>query len=284
MASAIEPSLPLALGGNPDYPTSDHRPMAETDLHRDMMYDVIGVLKAYYAGRPAYVTGNLLVFYEPGNKRRHISPDCMVVKGIVPVSHLNYLIWEQGKSPDVVIEITSKTTRSEDIKKKFEIYRTIMRVPEYFLFDPTGDYLQPRLQGYRLIDDQYVPIEPTDGRLFSEELQLYLEGQEIPNWQEKLQLFKLKRPAEQLRFYNPATDAWLPTAEESLQIEQQRAEEAELMARQAELARQQAEFARQQAEFGRQRAEQAQQQADAKNERLLREVEDLKQRLGDGNA
>jgi Uma2 family endonuclease len=199
MASAIGHPLERALGGNPDYPTSDHRPMAETDLHREMMFDVIEALKAHYAGQPVYVTGNLLVFYEPGNKRRHISPDCMVVKGVVPVPHLNYLIWEEGRSADVVIEITSKTTRREDIKKKFDIYRTIMRVHEYFLFDPTGDYLSPRLQGYRLFDDQYVPIEPTAGRLFSEELNLFLEGQEIPNWRERLKLFKLKRPAEQLR-------------------------------------------------------------------------------------
>ena len=74
MARAIERPLQLASGGNTDYPTSDHRPMAETDLHREMMFDVIEALKAYYAGQPVYVTGNLLVFYEPGNKRRHISP------------------------------------------------------------------------------------------------------------------------------------------------------------------------------------------------------------------
>jgi Uma2 family endonuclease len=273
MASAIERPPERALGGNPDYPTTDHRPMAETDLHRDMMFDVIAALRAYYAGQPAYVTGNLLVFYEPGNKRRHISPDCMVVKGILPVSHLNYLIWEQGRSPDVVIEITSLRTRSEDVKKKFDIYRTIMRVPEYFLFDPTGDYLKPRLQGYRLLDDQYAPIEPTDGRLYSEELKLYLQGEEIPNWREKLILFKLKRPAEQLRFFNPVTGEWLPTIAESLQIERQRAEEAELTSQQAEHAKQQAEHAKQQAEH-------AKQQADVENVRLKQELDELRRKLG----
>jgi Uma2 family endonuclease len=266
MASATERSLQRGLGGNPNYPTSDHRPMAETDLHREMMFDVIEALKSYYAGQPVYVTGNLLVFYEPGNKRRHISPDCMVVKGVAPVPHLNYLIWEEGRSADVVIEITSKTTRKEDIKKKFDIYRTIMRVREYFLFDPTGDYLSPRLQGYRLIADQYVPIEPTEGRMFSEELGLFLEGQEIPDWRERLKLFKLKRPAEQLRFFDPAIGRWLPTIAESLQIARQRAEAAEQEKQQAEQAKQQ--------------AEQAKQQADAENERLRREVEELRKRPG----
>ncbi len=259
MASAIEQPLERGLGGNPDYPTSDHRPMAETDLHRELMFEIIEALKAYYAGQPVYVTGNLLVFYEPGNKRRHISPDCMVVKGVAPVPHLNYLIWEEGRSADVVIEITSKTTRKEDIKKKFDIYRTIMRVREYFLFDPTGDYLSPRLQGYRLIDDQYVPIEASGGRLFSEELGLFLEGQEIPDWRERLKLFKLKRPAERLRLYDPVTSRWLPTIAESLQIAQQRAEEAEQQKLQADQARQ---------------------QTHAENERLKHELQKLRERLG----
>jgi Uma2 family endonuclease len=266
MASAIEQPLERGLGGNPEYPTSDHRPMAETDLHRELMFEIIEALKAYYAGQPVYVTGNLLVFYEPGNKRRHISPDCMVVKGVAPVPHLNYLIWEEGRSADVVIEITSKTTRKEDIKKKYDIYRTIMRVHEYFLFDPTGDYLSPRLQGYRLIDDQYVPIEPTGGRLFSEELGLFFEGQEIPDWRERLKLFKLKRPAEQLRLYDPATSRWLPTIAESLQIARQRAEAAEQRKLQAEQQRLQ--------------ADQARQQTDAENERLKRELAELRKRVG----
>jgi Uma2 family endonuclease len=265
MATAIEHPPQLALGSNSDYPTRDGRPMAETDLHRDMMFDVIAALKGYYAGQPVYVTGNLLVFYEPGNKRRHISPDCMVVKGVMPVSRLNYLIWEEGRSADVVIEITSRTTRREDIKKKFEIYRTVMRVREYFLFDPTGDYLTPRLQGYRLIEDQYVPMELTGGRLFCEELGLQLVGQVMPGWREKLK-WKVKGEVEQLRLYDPAADRWLPTLAESVQIERQRAE--------------QAEQARQQAEQAQQQAEQARQQADAENERLRRELNELRNRLG----
>jgi Uma2 family endonuclease len=273
MASVIEQPRSYGLGGNPDYPTSDHRPMAETDLHRDLMFEVIAALKAYYSGQQVYVTGNLLVFYEPGNKRRHVSPDCMVVKGIVPVPHLNFLIWEESRSADVVIEITSRTTRKEDLKKKFEIYRSIMRVREYFLFDPTGDYLTPRLQGYRLIEDQYVPIEASGGRLFSEELGLFLEGQEIPNWQELLQRFNLKRPAEQLRLFNPASGSWLPTIAESLQIERLQTEQAK---EQAEQAKERAEQARERAEL----AEQARHQADAENQRLKQELELLRKQLG----
>ena len=45
-----------------DYPTSDGKPMAETDIHRDQMVEAIEVLKGRYADDPdIYVSGNLLV-------------------------------------------------------------------------------------------------------------------------------------------------------------------------------------------------------------------------------
>ena len=55
------------------YPTSDGKPMAETDAHRDLMTAIIQMLRAFYkARRRVYVSGNLLIFYEAGNKRRHV--------------------------------------------------------------------------------------------------------------------------------------------------------------------------------------------------------------------
>src|SRR6516225_10037359 len=90
--------------GNRDYPTSDGKPMAETDHHRKLMTDLIQTLDRYYADDPnVYVSGNLLLFYEPGNRRRHISPDVLVVKGIAKHDRPNYLLWEERKGPDVVI-------------------------------------------------------------------------------------------------------------------------------------------------------------------------------------
>src|ERR1700740_3011616 len=88
------------------YPTSDGRPMAETDWHRDLMILLIQMLKAYYAEEPlVYVSGNLLIFYVRGNKRRHLAPDVFVVKGVPGHHRPNYLIWEEGKSLDLVIEL-----------------------------------------------------------------------------------------------------------------------------------------------------------------------------------
>jgi hypothetical protein len=50
-----------------------------------------------------------------------------------------------------------------------------LKVPEYFQFDPTEDYLTPPLQGQRLVDGEYLPIAAIDGRLPSAVLGLHLE-------------------------------------------------------------------------------------------------------------
>jgi Uma2 family endonuclease len=200
------------------YPTSDGRPMAETDLHRDLMVSLIQRLETWFeADQAVYVSGNLLLFYERGNTRRHISPDVFVVKEVGKQKRDNYLIWEEGKGPDFVIEVTSSSTKREDIKKKFALYRDVLKVPEYFLFDPRGDYLKPPLQGYRLVNGEYEPIKPQDRRFRSEELGLYLEqdgsnldlydattGRRLLSAKEKLsqaeaELERLRRENEALR-------------------------------------------------------------------------------------
>ena len=61
------------------YPTRDGKPMAETELHMEDMIDTIQVLRDHFADRPnVYVWGNLLLYYEEGNPRKHVSPDVLV--------------------------------------------------------------------------------------------------------------------------------------------------------------------------------------------------------------
>jgi Uma2 family endonuclease len=203
---ATVPRTPLGR----EYPTSDGRPMAETDWHRDLMTTLIAILKMWYANiRRVYVSGNLLLYYVPGNKRKHVSPDVFVVRGVSKQKRLYYLLWEEGKSPEMIIELTSKSTRKEDLNTKYALYQDVLKVLEYFLFDPFAEYLDPPLRGYRLSDGKYLPIEPVGGRLPSEVLRLHLE-----------------RDGMMLRFYDPATRKWLPTPEESLaQAQAERNEE-----------------------------------------------------------
>ncbi len=158
------------------YPTSDGKPMAETDVHRDQMFDAIKTLDGHFADRPdVYVTGNLMVYFEKGDGRRHRSPDVMVVFGVPKKRRDLYKTWEEDRFPDFVLEITSRSTQSEDTDEKYLVYRDIWKVKEYFLFDPVEEYLEPSLQDYRLVDGEYQPVPRQHGQLVSEVLGLRLD-------------------------------------------------------------------------------------------------------------
>jgi Uma2 family endonuclease len=220
--------------------------MAETDLRRQDMVDVIETLQDHFAADPnVYVTGNLLLYYEEGNPRRHVAPDTFVVRGVPKEPPREYyLLWKEGRSPDLVIEITSKRTYREDQKKKCVLYRDVLKVPEYFQFDPRDEYLKPSLQGHRLVAGQYEPIAMIAGRLPSIVLGLSLE-----------------RDGTKLRFYDPTTGRRLRTPRE-------RAEEAEFaLRREAEARKREAE---------------ARQQAEVENEKLRQRILELERRSAPG--
>ncbi len=133
------------------YPESDGKPLAETDLHRIVIVNTYQKLEAYYEDRDdVYVSGNLLIYDVPGKTRRSISPDVMVVFGIEKKMRRTYKIWEEGKAPDFVMEVTSKSTYKNDLRKKKTRYAHI-GVLEYFLYDPERSYLSDSLIGFRLM-------------------------------------------------------------------------------------------------------------------------------------
>lgn len=140
-----------------EYPTSDGQPMAETLEHQAVMIDLIQGLRSRYADVPdAWVAGNFFLCYERGNPRAHVAPDVMVARGLEPRPRPNYLLWQE-QPPTLVIEVTSRTTRREDQGKKKSLYERI-GTEEYVLYDPFGEYLRPRLQGFRLDGGRFQPI------------------------------------------------------------------------------------------------------------------------------
>ncbi|QDU22478.1 Uma2 family endonuclease [Urbifossiella limnaea] len=213
-----------------DYPTSDGKPMAETDLHRDLMAEVIQTLKWWFRDRAdVYVSGNLLVYYEKGNKRIHVAPDAFVVPGIGNHLRENYLLWQEGRGLDFVVELTSKTTMMEDIETKYNLYVEKLAVKEYVLFDPREEYLTPSFQMYRRFGAGFRHVKPTTGRFTSRVLGLGLE-----------------RHGTSLRFRDPATGELLPTPTERADAESHRASAEAVRAdtAEAEIARLKRELAR----------------------------------------
>lgn len=223
--------MPVIRVSTANYPESDGKPMGETDRHRDAMVRHIELLKYHYRGQQVYVSGDLLVYYEEGNSKKFVVPDAFVVKGIEPGRRRIYRIWMEGKAPDVVIETTSRKTMRKDTVVKPALYAQL-GIPEYFLFDPEGDYLAPRLQGYRFQAGQYQRIDAdAEGCLASRALDL-----------------RLKLEDDELQFYRWDSGERLLTAEERSDRDQ-RALETEAAVRQAEAAARQAEAdARQAAE------------------------------------
>ena len=141
-----------------EYPTSDGRPMAESNLHRKVMADLIAALEQRYLDEPlVWAGGNFLLYFEQGNPRASVSPDVVLVRGVKKWDRPLYKLWEEGRPPDFVIEVTSNSTRHEDLTTKKNLYERL-GVSEYFLFDPTGDYLNPQLQGYRLEKGRYIRL------------------------------------------------------------------------------------------------------------------------------
>ena len=69
-----------------------------------------------------------------------------------------YLIPEQGKPPEFVLEVASASTGEIDEDDKRRDYARF-RVPEYWRFDPSGgEWHSVPLAGDRLVDDEYQPI------------------------------------------------------------------------------------------------------------------------------
>ena len=223
------------------YPEEDGKPMAVSDLHRWILTRILQILEAYFADRPeAYVSGDILMYYVEGDPRQSISPDVLVAFGLGKKPRGNYRVWEEGKVPDFVMELSSKTTYQNDLEHKMELYASL-GIPDYFLYDAEGLYLPAPLMGFTLVEGVYTPIPPgVDGGLHAAALGLDFHIDD-----------------EGLGLYDPVAGQWLQTPAESAlaraeleaiarQQETARAENAEARAENAETeaARLRAELAR----------------------------------------
>ena len=220
MAQAMAPVKQKEQSTEIIYPETDGEPMAETDTHRDQMTELlIQPLMEHFRDNPeVYVSGNLLLYYEEGNPQSCVAPDVFVVLGIPAGQRRIYKVWEEGKAPDVVIELTSASTRRKDLGEKRFLYEDL-GVREYFLFDPLYEYLDPPLIGFRLQGGYYSPIP-----------HVALPDKEWEMASEVLKLV-LRTVNKQLRLYDPIGEEYLRSlGEAENRIEELEAELARLRA------------------------------------------------------
>lgn len=180
-ASPVE-FLPVEMHwAEPDRPTSfpthlySDEPTLETDLHRQHIDLLIRLLQYWWRDRnDFYISGNLTVYYSASQtkKRDFRGPDIFIVLDVEKHDRRSWTIWEEdGKYPNVVIELLSPSTAEVDRTTKKALYQNVWRLPEYFWFDPYS----LEFMGFRLNEGQYRTIVPNEqGRLRSAELDLEL--------------------------------------------------------------------------------------------------------------
>ena len=211
--------LPFKVQPADEYPSSDGKPMAETEAHILSILYLLAALRYLFRNQPdVFVIADMLLYYEKGRTDKSKAPDVMVVKGVdTSIKRRTYKLWEERVAPSVVIEITSKSTQQEDIATKPALYASF-GVKEYFIFDPLFEYIEQQLMGYRLIDGEFVPITPDiDGDLHSEELGaiLSIDG-------------------SLLRVVDPATGEFIPAMNEAMAVAEKEMQRAEQEAQRAE--------------------------------------------------
>lgn len=158
------------------YPASDGEPLAETYDHLYAILVTLEVLRQYLVGQEATVLANQFLYYAQGFPKLRVAPDVMVIFGVAPGGRDSYKLWEEGQAPRVVFEMTSKGTQQEDQVIKRHLYAQI-GVEEYWLFDPKGEWLESPLIGFRLAQNEYVPISDLRSKALG--LQLAVEDKLI---------------------------------------------------------------------------------------------------------
>ncbi|MGK7944175.1 MAG: Uma2 family endonuclease [Microcystaceae cyanobacterium] len=209
------------------------QPPLESSLHLTQIMILLNSLEQLWQEREDYVAaGDLTIYYSPEQKKSEDfrGPDFFVVLGTNKnPPRKSWVVWEEeGKYPNIIVEILSNSTAKTDRIKKKEIYQDVFQTPDYFWFDP----YTLEFKGFTLIDNQYQPINPNEqGWLWSKELGLYLGIYE-----------------DELRYFTPDGELVLKPQEAAIQERQQK----ELALQREAEERQQKEYERQQKELAQQ--------------------------------
>jgi Uma2 family endonuclease len=156
-------------------------PEMESSLHYMQLLLLVTCLEWAWRERDDFFVGaNLTIYFSRQQLKKHDfrGPDLFLVKNTTRLPRKSWVVWEEdGRYPDLIIELLSDSTADNDRNLKRDLYAERFHTPEYFYFSP--DTLE--FAGLRLNINKYEPITPnTEGWLWSEVLGFFLgiyEGQ-----------------------------------------------------------------------------------------------------------
>ena len=178
---------------NLDLPEEDGVPL-ESNWHRLQMNLLIENVTHYWREREDFfVGGNMFVYYsvQQARNRDYKGPDFLVVKDIDGrYARQKWVVWEEnGRYPDVIVELMSPSTAKEDLGSKKDLYERTFHTSDYFCYDPD----EQKLIGWHLGEAGYEALKPDDqGRLWSGQLEAWIgrwEGAYIKQQDIYLRLF-----------------------------------------------------------------------------------------------
>ena len=200
-------------------PCSEADPMPQNARQAAVTIECFDSLEARWEERPDVGLGfDQFVYwdrdYDRETNKAHppLAPDLYVAFGVANRPRKVYVVWEERKPPDFVLEVVSPSSRRRDDTEKPRLYAK-MGVPEFFRYDPYGK-LKPALAGFRLRRGncpEYRRVPP--GRLAN-------GAMGVPS--KALGLYLCIRPAgpkptaRSLVWYDPGAGEFLPTRSELL--------------------------------------------------------------------
>jgi len=152
-----------------------NEPEIESSLHYIQLALLVSCLEWFWRDQTDFFIGaNLTIYFscQQLKNRDFRGPDFFLVKQTQKHPRKSWVVWEEdGKYPDLIIELLSASTADTDRTLKKTLYQNRFRTPEYFWFSP--ETLE--FEGFRFIGTQYQPIATnSNGWRWSEELELYL--------------------------------------------------------------------------------------------------------------
>lgn len=240
-----------------------------------------GLVSRYRQREDVFVAHDLFVYFDRGRRGRvrpaRLSPDLFVSFDAPKRLRGSYVVWQESKPPDFVLEILSDSTWRKDVKEKPGLYRR-MGVREYFLFDP-HEHIRPLLRAWRFGEGRLPVTEVAAGMrgVYSEVLGLHLCH--TAPW---LLRHEGHPDAGLLRWHDPAAGRLLETASDM----ERRADEMERRANEVErrAAEEAREMERRANEVGRRAAErvrEVEQRANEVERRAAERVREMEQRANE---